>query len=192
MGMNFNTGIAITPRRIDSIGPPVGYSWTNAEAITYVLEPNNWGRINEATLNLPEIQFGGKVATGASWGCANYPAGLTSLTMRNNTWQTLAVRYTVIENLSNRGGYYDNGCHSGATGYRRIWFYTYDAAQGIDATWANTQSDSHRIQAGGHAKRGIGFGWSTGLQQWASHTVPGTTGVLLTLKIEHLIWNPGP
>jgi len=170
---------------------PDGYSWQNAEEITFQLDADTFGRVNEASVSLPEITLGGTVATSGSWGCANYPAGVLWAKFVNDTYQTLAVRFTVVSYNGSgtpAGPLIDNDCFVVTPGYRRIRFYTLDNAGGIDAAWAATQCDSYRVEAGGHAKRAIGYEWTTG-QQAAQHNTPGTTGVLITLKIEHLVWN---
>lgn len=169
-------------------GVPPGYSWQDAEEILFTLSPDTFGRINSAVVTLPQIVVGTKAATSASWGCQDYPCGCDVETSANDTYQTLAVRYTVVTKTSDGAIFYNFNCLGSTDGYRYIQFYTLDEAEGIDATWALTQCDDYGVTSGGHAKRAIGFDWGGGGLQ-VSDTTPGQTPISLTMKIEHLVWN---
>lgn len=166
---------------------PAGYNWVEAEEITYTLNPDTFGRVNEGSVSLPNITVGRKVATSASWGCLAYPAGCLTVNMKNSTYQTLAVRFTLISHTGTSGPWYDSTCRSDTDGDRHIWFYTLDVAEGIDAAWAAANSETYRVQSGGHAKRAIGYNWLSG-EMNVSHSTPGQDPVEMVMKIEHLVW----
>ena len=121
--------------------------------------------------------------------CATYPAGCAPVTSANNTYQTLAARYTVISNDGNKDPAYAGNCRDGTPGYRYIYFHTLDVSEGIDDDWAATQCDDYGVGSGGHEKKAIGFDWvSAGVE--VVDSVPGATPVEFALKIEHLVWKP--
>lgn len=168
---------------------PEGYSWQDAEEIQFTLHPDTFGRINEATVTLPNIELGGTVANTAAWGCSTYPCGCSQVKPINNTYQTLAYRITVVTHSGNQNPYYEGGCYDDTPGYRWARYYTYDVAEGITEAWADTQSDEHTVDFGGHAKRAIGYEWLMGVID-ASDSRAGQAGVLFEFKLEHLVWKP--
>lgn len=166
-----------------------GYHWADAMQITYTLEANTFGRINEAVVTLPAIEIGRKVATSAAWGCTGYPCGCATVNAKNTTYQTLAYRVTCLSYDGNAAPKIDNTCMTilKTPGNRYIHFYTLDEAEGIDDDWADANSELWVKDAGGHAKRAIGFNWGFG-QTWAMDTSAGADPIRATFKVEHLIW----
>ncbi|GAI84984.1 unnamed protein product, partial [marine sediment metagenome] len=168
---------------------PEGYNWQDAEEITFNLEDDTWGRVNEANVTEPEIEIGKTVATSASWGCATYPAGCLNVYCRNSVYQTLAVRMTIVSNDGDNDPYFAGTCRGDNPTHSHIIFYTLDVAEGIDADWADTQADSHHVQNTGHAKRDIDHNWDL-MNGLVSDSTPGATPVYVTFKLEHLVWVP--
>jgi hypothetical protein len=182
--------LGLDPADYDCSCPlPAGYNWVNAGDITYLADADTFGRVNGATVSGPFITFGGTVANSASWGCATYPSTLTWIKTANHDYQTLAIRYTVVEYNGNNPGKappFTSTC-TAVLNERLIWFYTLDTAEGIDTTWADAESDQYYVEAGGHDKRAVDYVWQSG-QVAAVHTTPGTSGIYMKLKVEHLVW----
>lgn len=194
------TGPTIAQKMDDAgIGPgtytcdcalPSGYNWVPANVISATPQPNTYGRVNTVDYGLGFLEIGDTSANSASWGCQNWPCGAATHNMRNDDYQTLAVRYTwTIDNSDGPPAIF-GGCLAGTgVGYRYIRFYTYDAAEGIDAAWAATQADAWSVIAGGHAKRAVSYEWANGSFS-LSDTTPGQSGLQLRCDMEFLVWVP--
>lgn len=167
---------------------PLGYSWQEVTEITYVLSPNSFSRINEASVSLPEITVGRKNGSAASWGCTGSPNGLDNLRARHADYPTLAMRLTCIDKNNNGQFWIKGACRTLAQDESFATYYTYDVAEGIDATWAATQSTQHILENSGHAKRAADFQWDLGLF-WNFHTVPVQDPIESTWKLELLVWS---